>query len=144
MKVVLPVHKKRISPVFDWSMRALVVDVLAENAVKHEEFDLSHFTDMERIHFIKNLGTGALLCGGISLQLEGIISVLGIDVISWITGSVDEILNGYIRGTLNPEKYLMPGVRRYLKNKRIVKMNQKEESDTEYNFKEWKDNEQFR
>ena len=113
MKVVLPIYEKRISPVFDWCMRALVVEKLPDDSINKEEIDLSYFSMTERIKVLENLGTGTLLCGGISMQLEGIFSYLGIDVISWISGHVDEILNLYLNGELQPEKVMLPGVKKY-------------------------------
>ena len=94
-------------------MKALVIESDANDTIKSEEIDFSCTSEIERVKIIKKLGAGTLLCGGISLQLEGIISYLGIDVISWISGNADDILNKYFEGTLDPEKYKMPGVTKY-------------------------------
>ncbi|MCP4726949.1 MAG: hypothetical protein GY863_18050 [bacterium] len=59
-----------------------------------------------------------LLCGGISLQLEEIIKYLGINVIPWVSGYANEILNSFLEGTLVPGEHFMPGVKK-IKKKRF-------------------------
>ncbi len=116
MRITVPVYKKRISPVFDWSMRVLLIDISSENIIDKEEIDISYCNEIERIEILEKMGTGLLLCGGISLQLEYIISFRGIGVISWISGDVDDILNKFIKGKFKPEKHLMPGVSKFRKH----------------------------
>lgn len=113
MKVILPVHRERISPVFDWCLKALIVDIQSGDAVRTREIDLSRYSELERISIMEDLGECTLLCGGISLQLEGIISYLGIDVISWISGNASDVLDSYMNGTLFEKKCLMPGTVHY-------------------------------
>ena len=115
MKVIVPIYKKRISPVFDWCMRAVVVEVQSGNTVNREEIDLSVLNEFERIEKVVDLDAETMLCGGISMQLEGVMTFRGIQVISWISGNVDEIINRFINGTLFPQQWLMPGVRKVRK-----------------------------
>ncbi|MFC1558650.1 NifB/NifX family molybdenum-iron cluster-binding protein [candidate division KSB1 bacterium] len=143
MKVVLPIYEKRISPVFDWCMKALVVEKLPGGLIKKKEVDLSYFSEIERIKVLENIGTRTLLCGGISMQLEGIFSYLGINVISWISGSVDEILDLYLTGALNPEKIILPGVKKY-RAKRCHRNNEisaNSDKGNTINLIEWTNNE---
>lgn len=123
MKIVMPVYDKRISPVFDWCMRVLVVEKLSDNTINKVEMDISEFSEIERIKVLESIGPRTLLCGGISLQLEGIFCYLGIDVISWISGRTDEILNLFLNDSLQPEKVLLPGARMH-KNKQSIYKNE--------------------
>jgi len=126
--------------VFDWSMKALVVEVLPEHVVRKEEIDLSYYSEIERIRMLEKIGTAAILCGGISLQLEGLFAVHGIDVISWISGSVDDILNMFLEGTLQPDKHTLPGVSKN-RYSRLMQNRQIEKYGRDNNLNEWKDNE---
>jgi len=112
MKIILPLHNARISPVFDWCMRALVIDVHGGQEVRRTEIDLSVFPGLSRVNRLVELGAGTVLCGGISLQLEGVMAVKGITVIPWICGNVEEILGEYVKQKLNAMQWRMPGVRR--------------------------------
>ncbi len=123
MKVVMPVFDKRISPVFDWCMRVLVVEKLSDNTINKVEMDISEFSEIERIKVLKSISPRTLLCGGISIQLEGIFCYLGIDVISWISGRSDEILNLFLNDTLQPEKVLLPGAIKH-KSKQSINKNE--------------------
>ena len=112
MKIIVPIYDQRLSPVFDWCMRAILVDVLSGKEVHREEIDLSVLSGMERVEKLVDLGAVAILCGGISMQLEGSMTIKGINVISWISGNAEEILSLFLKGELNPQSWLMPGVKR--------------------------------
>jgi predicted Fe-Mo cluster-binding NifX family protein len=51
-----------------------------------------------------------LICGAISRYFYSLlINVAGIDVIPWVSGSIEEVLNAYMKGNLYRQKFLMPG-----------------------------------
>ncbi|MCP4723490.1 MAG: hypothetical protein GY863_00565, partial [bacterium] len=50
MKIVLPIYRERISPVFDWSMKVLLVEIKSDDELKKKEIDISLLSDIERIY----------------------------------------------------------------------------------------------
>jgi predicted Fe-Mo cluster-binding NifX family protein len=64
----------------------------------------------------------ALICGAISWPLELALTSAGIEVIAQTCGDVDEVLEAFLAGQLEQEKFLMPGCcgrrRRFRKGRR--------------------------
>ena len=58
---------------------------------------------------IKNLNIDLLICGCISRRSFEILSQSGIEIISHITGNVDDVINAYLNGKLNNQEFFMPG-----------------------------------
>ncbi|MFC1514014.1 NifB/NifX family molybdenum-iron cluster-binding protein [candidate division KSB1 bacterium] len=108
--IVIPIHNRRISPVFDWCRKIHIVYLHSGSAEKKVNFEINCESDFERVDLLKNLGDCILLCGGISLQLENLIIYHGVKVISWISGNVEDILNCFLNESLEIEEHLMPGV----------------------------------
>lgn len=110
MKIAIPVWEEKVSPVFDTASRLRVYQ-LTDREEKGKRFealmDDGDFT--RRCYRIKGLGVEVLICGAISRHLYGILSSNGVQVIPWISGRVEEVLEAYLDGTLFCRKFLMPG-----------------------------------
>ncbi|RPH85843.1 MAG: dinitrogenase iron-molybdenum cofactor biosynthesis protein, partial [Desulfobacteraceae bacterium] len=52
-----------------------------------------------------------LICGAISRLFHNLLADAGIEVISWVSGSAEEVLKAYLDGTLSQPKFSMPGRR---------------------------------
>ena len=113
MKLVVPVHNKRISPVFDWCMRMMLIDSAPGRSPDRREIDISWLAGIEKAQVVADSGAHALLCGGISSQLAGALAYHGVDVVSWIHGNADEIVEKFIDGTFSPGDHLMPGITQF-------------------------------
>ncbi|NNL78380.1 MAG: hypothetical protein HKO68_18770, partial [Desulfobacterales bacterium] len=109
MITALTVWENRISPVFDSSHKLLVVQI--ENnkiANRHlEPFNPnlpSHFADR-----LEAIGVEILICGAISQLPAYIIEVIGIELIPFITGNTDEVLERLAKNQPIVPEFLMPG-----------------------------------
>lgn len=63
----------------------------------------------QRAARLKDIDVDVLICGAISQALSLMISGSGIEVFSDVSGSIDEILKGYLQGRLTEKRFLMPG-----------------------------------
>ena len=106
MRVALPVWNGRISPVFDVARSVMVMDVKDDTVTPVEQLDVE---DGDRVERLRQLEVGLLICGAISRPLEAAFWLTGIEVISEVCGSVDEVIAAYSNGSLSDEKYLTPG-----------------------------------
>ena len=133
MKIIVPVYNQRLSPVFDWCTHAVLVNFLSGKEVNREQIELSVLSGLERVEILIESGAEVILCGGISLQLEGVMIIRGINVISWLTGNVEEILIQYSKGEFKQERWLMPGVQRVrTKNNQVERKNSRLMNKFEY------------
>ena len=66
------------------------------------DFPLQSEDPVDRVRLLRDQEVTTLICGGIQDLLENILRASGIDVISWVSGSVDDLLDLFIRGQLVP------------------------------------------
>lgn len=109
MKIAVPVCEGRLSPVFDWSERAIVADVLDGRESGREEISLAGETPPGRVERLASLGVGTLLCGAISGPLLALAEAKGVKVLPWLCGDAEEVLAAFVQGELPAERFVMPG-----------------------------------
>ena len=109
MKVALTVWEDSVSTVCDFCSRLLIFDVEANEA--RDPLSLTFETQMwpSRVNRLKDLGVGVLLCGAVSRPLERMLATAGIEVISWLCGSVEEVFRAYLDGALPDTRFILPG-----------------------------------
>jgi len=111
MITALTIWENRISPVFDSSHTLLVAQIENNEIInKHlEPFNPnlpSQFADR-----LKAIGVEILICGAISQLPAYIIEVIGIELIPFITGNTDEVLENLVKDQPIIPGFLMPGCR---------------------------------
>ena len=58
---------------------------------------------------LEELGAGALICGGVSDFFANLIEARNIQIIPFVAGRVDEVMDAYLKGALCHKKFRMPG-----------------------------------
>ncbi len=110
MRLAIPIFESRISPVFDFSTKALLFDLEEGKEKGRSEIKLAGLTPQARVERLKIEGVNTLVCASISLALQRMLVDAGLNVIPGIVGSVDEVLKAYQTGNLKSEQFLMPGL----------------------------------
>jgi predicted Fe-Mo cluster-binding NifX family protein len=108
-KVAIPVWKGRVSPVFDAASTLLVCQLREKCEIGRFETRLDEKFLTRRASRIEGLGINTLICGAISRLFHNLLADSGIEVISWVSGSAEEVLKAYLDGTLSQPKFFMPG-----------------------------------
>lgn len=109
MKIAIPVWDDYVSSVFDFAHRLLLVDIENGSEISRSEVSLKVESLPERAAKLKGLGVGVLVCGAISRALANMIAASGIQVLPFVTGRVDEVLQAYLTGQLMQPQFAMPG-----------------------------------
>jgi predicted Fe-Mo cluster-binding NifX family protein len=109
MKVALTVWQNRISPLFDSARRLLVVDFDNRRIVGRHRVIFDNESAAARASTLSALGVDILICGAISDSFVNSIKTHHIDIISFVSGNIDEVIEAYVSGTLGNEKLVMPG-----------------------------------
>jgi len=109
MKIAIPVWNGFVSSVFDFAHRLLMVDVQNGREVSRSEVPLTSESIPQRAGRLRTLGVGVLICGAISRPLMYMLTGSGIEVLPYVTGPVDEILQAYITGRLGQPQFILPG-----------------------------------
>jgi len=109
MKVALPVWQGRVSSVFDFAHKLLVVEFEKSREKSRQEIVLVEQSGPNRAATLKELDVGVLICGAISRPLAEMISDSGIQVLPFVSGSTEQIINAYKTGGLSQPQYILPG-----------------------------------
>ena len=109
MKIAIPVWNNTISNVFDFAGMLLLVEIENGREVDRSEAALQVQSLPERAGSLKKLGVEVLLCGAISRALASMVTASGIEVLPYVTGPVDDVLQAYLTGQLIQPRFIMPG-----------------------------------
>ncbi len=114
MRVALPICRGRISPVFDVAQSLRLIDVEDRAVISHG--DLTIESNPESV--LNKHGVKVLICAGISREMENSVRAQGLEVISGICGSLDEVVEAYVAGRLCDGRFAMPGGWRHRRGRR--------------------------
>ena len=109
MKVALPVWQGRVSSVFDFAHKLLVVEFEKGREKSRQEIILVEQSGPNRAAMLKQLDVKVLICGAISRPLAEMINSSGIQVLPFVSGSTEQIINAYKTGRLGQPQYILPG-----------------------------------
>ncbi|MDD5205684.1 MAG: radical SAM protein [Desulfobacterales bacterium] len=100
MRVAITIWENRVSPVADSAGELLVVDVAAESIIsrRHECFEDDSL--FHRAGKLAELSVTTLICGAISDFYSSLVQGYGIRLVPFAQGQVDEVLNGFLSGSL--------------------------------------------
>lgn len=109
MKVALTVWEGRLSPVFDVSREAVVLTVEGGAVVGRTLERIETPTPAHKPDRLTALGVDTLLCGAISEPLHHELSSRGVEVIGFVAGEVEEVIETFLEGGLPTPELSMPG-----------------------------------
>ena len=109
MKIAIPIYNDSVSNVFDFATRLLLVDIENDKETNRSEVALESQSLSQRTGQIKNLEVDVLVCGAISRVLANMVATSGIQVLPYVTGNINDVLQAYLNGQLAKSEFSMPG-----------------------------------
>lgn len=109
MKIALAVFRDRLSPVFDWSNRLVIIETTGSEEVRRSETDTAKMSSKTRVDHLSSAKVDTLICGGISRFLHTLVESRGIHVVPWIAGPVEEVIQAFHHGRLSSKEFSLPG-----------------------------------
>jgi len=119
MKVAIPIFSNRVSPRFDCAYKFLIVSIEDGTIRNKENVVLSSINPISRVNELADLGVKKLICGALNEFTFRLLMSKGIDVIPWITGDTDEVLNLFLNDGLKPGITFFPDGRRICRRVRF-------------------------
>jgi predicted Fe-Mo cluster-binding NifX family protein len=102
VKVAIPRFEEEVAPCFEYSADIAIFTIRGRKVVAQKGFPLQSRDVFDRFRLLRDQQVKTLICGGVQDFFEDLLCANGIHVISWVTGSVDELLDLFIRGRLSP------------------------------------------
>jgi len=109
MKIALPEWNGRISPVFDTAGQLIVVRIEDGAEVGRKSIPIMDERPGQRAMRLSETGVSTLICGAVSNGMVRAIEAIGIAVIPWVAGEIDEIVAAFLAGGLDSPAFRMPG-----------------------------------
>ena len=109
MKVAVTVWNNRISPLFDATRTLIILDI--QHGVVNEKYRVSIdcTSPFSRAATLSEMGISTLICGGVSDFFAKHIEARNIQIIPFVAGRVDEVIDAYLKNVLGHKKFRMPG-----------------------------------
>ena len=111
-KAAFSTWNDRIAPVFDVAQSIHLVEIEGDRIVRLNQVGVTSEMANLRTARLVELGVDTLVCGAISRPLQAMISAYGIQVIAFVAGDLQEIIQAWACGKLaGSADYAMPGCR---------------------------------
>ncbi len=108
-KIAITAWEHRISPVFD-SGRTLLVGEIKNNTLLSTSYLTYDFDrPLELLRMLHAEKVRIIICGAISEGPAGMLLAAGFELISFIAGDVDQVLEALVKGEPLDENFKMPG-----------------------------------
>lgn len=104
MKTAITIWNGRIAPVFDVARQCLIIEDDSRTELTIPEGNAAY-----KASFFGNHNVSQMLCGAISCEYENALITSGIEVISFIAGSLEQVIDAWKEGTLVQAHFAMPG-----------------------------------
>lgn len=109
MKIGIPTWGGVVSPVLDAAAELLVVELGELGEVGRRTEPLAAGFVHRRAARVADLGIDLVICGALSRSFAEQLAELGVRVVPWISGRVEEVLQAFVRGELTERRFQMPG-----------------------------------
>jgi predicted Fe-Mo cluster-binding NifX family protein len=112
VKVAFPVNEGRVAPLLDTAEDYILADTGEGRVLKTETVCFPGVSPEGILLRLKEAGAGVLICGAVSRCLQREVVRQGISLVPFVSGTPDEILNGWLDGTIINDRFALPGCRR--------------------------------
>ncbi len=113
MRVAIPRMGEMVAPCFEYCSMMAVFTIAGDGAVDQVDFPLRSRDPFDRVRLLKDRKVDTVICGGMQDIYEDLVRASGFEVISWVSGRVEDLLDMYLRGQLVPGTEILertPGV----------------------------------
>ncbi|MGO9412215.1 MAG: NifB/NifX family molybdenum-iron cluster-binding protein [Spirochaetia bacterium] len=99
----------RVATTLDFARTLLLVDVINGKVTARREVRLAEASPQAIALRLEMAGACGVICGAISVPVRRAVEARGIQVIPLIHGDIEEVICGYLKGTLKDERFHMAG-----------------------------------
>lgn len=102
MKVAVPRMGETVAPCFEYCATMAVFTVEDRRLLDQVDFPLRSREPFDRVRLLRDQHVDTVICGGMQDVYEDLLRASGFEVISWVSGCVEDLLDMYLRGRLVP------------------------------------------
>ena len=91
-----------MAPCFEYCATMTVFTVDRGELVDQTDFPMHSHVAYDRVRLLRDQKVDVVICGGVQDFYEDLLRANGIQLISWVSGNVVELLNLFLQGQLAP------------------------------------------
>nr|WP_320009753.1 NifB/NifX family molybdenum-iron cluster-binding protein [uncultured Desulfobulbus sp.] len=108
-KIAITVWGQRVSPVFDSARTLLLVEDNGQGLAATSRIGFDPERPLELLHLLRAQRVVLIICGAVSEGPAAMIEAAGIEMIPFITGNVQQVLEHFLAGHTFDSTFCMPG-----------------------------------
>ena len=109
MKVAMPRMGESVAPCFESCTTMAIFTVAESGEVDQLDFPLMSRDPFDRVRLLRDQKVNVVICAGMQESYEDLLQASGLQVISWVSGNVEELLDLFLNGELLPGTELPMG-----------------------------------
>jgi len=109
MRIAIPVHDTHVAAVADFTSELLLFDYQTGRQLDQRLVEFPSRLIPAKVATLVDLKVDLLICGALSREFAAMVVHSGIELLPFISGSIEEVLVAYNRGELSDQRFLMPG-----------------------------------
>ena len=102
MKIAIPRFGESVAPCFEHSCTMAIFTVEDGQIIDQSDVPLQSRVPFDRIRLMKDKRVDTVICGGVQASYEDMLGANDIQVISWVSGKVEDLLSLFMQGRLVP------------------------------------------
>ena len=102
MKVAIPRMGESVAPCFEYCATMAIFTIVDGAVTDQVDFPLRSREPFDRVRLLRDQQVDTIICGGVQDMYEDVLRTSGFQVISWVSGAVDDLLDLFVRGQLVP------------------------------------------
>jgi predicted Fe-Mo cluster-binding NifX family protein len=119
MKTAFTVWNDRIAPLFDVAGKIHLVESEAGDITAQTSICLDDPLPALKVRRLADLGVKMLVCGAISRAAQHMVTAYGIELVSYINGDLDTVIDAWRHNKLSADVLCMPGCNRPFRSGRV-------------------------
>ena len=100
MQVAIPRMGELVAPCFEHCSTMAVFRIDESGEVDQRDYPLRSREPFDRVRLLRDRKVDAVICGGVQDVYEDVLRATGFEVISWVSGFVEDVLTLYLSGRL--------------------------------------------
>jgi predicted Fe-Mo cluster-binding NifX family protein len=89
-----------VAPCFEHCATMAVFQVEAGGGLEQTDYPLRSREPFDRVRLLRDREVDCVICGAVQDLYEDVLRTTGLEVISWVSGFVEDLLAMYLRGEL--------------------------------------------
>jgi predicted Fe-Mo cluster-binding NifX family protein len=102
VKVAIPRMGESVAPCFEYCATMAILTIADGIVTDQIDFPLRSQDPFDRVRLLRDQQVDTIICGGVQTTYEDVLRASGFQVISWVSGSVDDLVALFLRGQLVP------------------------------------------